>query len=88
MRILSPALKGLIKLRWSSIDNFLLNPESTQTMLFNNLVHSGQFTEFGKKYDFQHIDSVREFKKNVPVNEYEDLKPYIHQQQDRYQVSC
>ena len=77
MRILSPALKGLIKLRWSSIDNFLLNPESTQTMLFNNLVHSGQFTEFGKKYDFQHIDSVREFKKNVPVNEYEDLKPYI-----------
>jgi len=77
MRILSPALKGLIKLRWSSIDNFLLNPESTQTMLFNNLVHSGQFTEFGKKYDFQHLDNVREFKKNVPVSEYEDLKPYI-----------
>ncbi|GBL34613.1 indole-3-acetic acid-amido synthetase GH3.2 [Filimonas sp.] len=77
MRILSPALKGLIKLRWSSIDNFLLNPESTQTMLFNNLVHSGQFTEYGKKYDFQHINSIKEFKKNVPVNEYEDLKPYI-----------
>jgi hypothetical protein len=46
-------------------------------MLFNNLVHSGQFTEFGKKYDFQHLDNVREFKKNVPVSEYEDLKPYI-----------
>ncbi len=77
MRILSPALKGFIKLRWSSIDNFLLNPESTQTMLFNSLVHNGQFTEFGKKFDFQQINSIKEFKKNVPVNEYEDLKPYI-----------
>jgi hypothetical protein len=77
MRILNPALKGFIKLRWSSIDNFLLNPESTQTMLFNGLIHSGQFTEFGKKYDFQQLDSIKEFKKNVPVHEYEDLKPYI-----------
>ena len=77
MRILSPALKGFIKLRWSSIDNFLLNPESTQMMLFNNLVHSGQFTEYGKKFGFQDIDDIKDFKKNVPVNEYEDLKPYI-----------
>jgi len=77
MRIISPALKGFIKLRWSSIDNFLLNPESTQTMLFNNLVHSGQFTEYGKKFNFQHIDGIKDFKKNVPVNEYNDLKPYI-----------
>lgn len=77
MRILSPALKGFIKLRWSSIDNFLLNPTNTQTMLFNNLVHSGQFTEYGKKFDFQHINSIKDYKKNVPVNEYDDLKPYI-----------
>ena len=77
MKIVSPALKGFIKLRWSSIDNFLLNPVSTQTMLFNNLVHSGQFTEFGKKYDFENINHIREYKKNVPVHEYNDLKPFI-----------
>ncbi|MBK7763497.1 MAG: GH3 auxin-responsive promoter family protein [Bacteroidetes bacterium] len=78
MIILSPALKGFIKLRWSSIDNFLLNPASTQAMVFNSLVHNGQFTEFGKKYDFQHINDVKEFKKLVPISEYEDLRPYIH----------
>lgn len=77
MKIVSPAIKGFIKLRWSSIDNFLLNPESTQAMLFNNLVHSGQFTEYGKKFDFQHINTIKEFKKNTPINEYEDIKPYI-----------
>jgi hypothetical protein len=77
MKILNPALKGLIKLRWNSIDNFLLNPETTQTMLFNSLIHSGQFTEFGKQYDFQNINSIKEFKKNVPISNYDDLKPYI-----------
>jgi hypothetical protein len=77
MKILNPAVKGFIKLRWNSIDNFLLNPESTQTMLFNSLLHSGQFTEFGKKYDFQNINNVKEFKQNVPISHYDDLKPYI-----------
>lgn len=77
MRILNPALKGLLKLRWSAIDNFLLNPESTQVMVFNSLINNGQFTEFGRQYSFQNINDIKEFKNNVPVHEYEDLKPYI-----------
>ncbi|MBL7765499.1 MAG: GH3 auxin-responsive promoter family protein [Chitinophagaceae bacterium] len=77
MNILSPAIKGLLKLRWSAIDNFLLNPENTQMMVFNSLIHSGQFTEFGKQYHFQKINHIRDFKKNVPIQEYEDIKPYI-----------
>jgi hypothetical protein len=78
MKLISPALKGLIKLRWSSIDNFLLNPESTQAMLFNSLIHNGQFTEFGKKYNFEHIHRIKEFKNQVPIHEYDSMKPYIH----------
>lgn len=77
MKILNPALKGLLKLRWSSIDNFLLNPENTQVMVFNSLIHSGQFTEFGRKFDFTRINHIKEYKKIVPVHEYDDLKPYI-----------
>lgn len=46
-------------------------------MLFNSLIHNGQFTEFGRKYDFQQINDVKEYKKRVPVHEYDDLKPYI-----------
>lgn len=78
MKILNPALKSFIKLRWSGIDNFLLNPESTQAMVFNNLIHNGQFTEFGKKYNFQHINSLKDFKSSVPIHDYDELKPYIH----------
>lgn len=77
MKILNPALKGIIKLRWSAIDNFLLNPDTTQIMVFNSLINAGQFTQFGREYHFQQINQISDFKKNVPVHEYDDLKPYI-----------
>jgi hypothetical protein len=77
MSIISPAFKGLIKLRQSAIDNFTHNPIDTQQQVFNQLVGSAQFTEYGKKYDFEHIDSITDFQKKVPINDYETLKPYI-----------
>jgi hypothetical protein len=82
MKILSPALKSFFKLRWSGIDNYLLNPLNTQAMVFNSLIQNGQFTEFGKKYDFQNINSVKDYKKAVPIQEYDDIKPYIMKMMD------
>lgn len=77
MSIISPAFKGFIKLRQSAIDNFMLNPIDTQQQVFNKLIGSAQFTEYGKKYHFERIDSIADFQKQVPVNDYESLKPYI-----------
>lgn len=77
MSIISPALKGYFRLRASAIDNFMLNPIDTQKQVFNKIIGSAQFTEYGKKYDFHHINHVAEFKKNVPITDYDDLKPYI-----------
>lgn len=75
--IISPAIKGYMKLRQSAIDNFMLNPVDTQMQVFNRLVGSAQFTDYGKKYSFEKIDNILDFKKNVPVNDYDSLKPYI-----------
>ncbi|MDI9320204.1 MAG: GH3 auxin-responsive promoter family protein [Phycisphaerales bacterium] len=66
-----------MKLRTSVIDNFMLNPIDTQLRVFNNLIGTAQFTEYGKKYDFQHINSISDFQRQVPLNDYESLKPYI-----------
>jgi hypothetical protein len=66
-----------MKLRLSAIDNFVLNPIDTQKQVFNYLVGSAQFTEYGRKYGFEHINSIKEFKERVPVNDYDSLKPYI-----------
>src|ERR1700743_2086962 len=75
--IISPAFRGLIKLRQSAIDNFMHNPIDTQQQVFNHLVGSAQFTEYGKKYKFEQINSITDFQKSVPINDYESLKPYI-----------
>jgi hypothetical protein len=77
MSIISPAIKRYMKLRLSAIDNFVLNPIDTQKQVFNYLVGSAQFTEYGRKYGFEHINSIKEFKERVPVNDYDSLKPYI-----------
>ena len=34
-------------------------------------------TEYGRKYDFGSIHSIREYQKKVPFSTYEDYKPYI-----------
>jgi len=34
-------------------------------------------SEFGKKYGFQSIKTVDEFRNAVPIHSYEDLKPYV-----------
>lgn len=77
MSIISPALKGFMKLRQSAIHNFMLNPVDTQQQVFNELIGSAQFTEYGKKYGFEKINSVSDFRKQVPINDYDTLKPYI-----------
>jgi len=75
--IISPAFKGYIKLRQSAIDNYMHNPIDTQQQVFNNLIGTAQFTEYGKKYGFERIDSIIDFQRNVPINDYDSLKPYI-----------
>jgi len=77
MGILHPAIKTYIQLRQSAIDNFALNPIDTQQRVFNDLIGLAQFTEYGKQYDFAHINTIKEFKSQVPVNDYDSLKPYI-----------
>ncbi|HTO16067.1 MAG TPA: GH3 auxin-responsive promoter family protein [Edaphocola sp.] len=78
MALLSPAIKQIMKMRLSAVDNFMLNPIDTQTKVFNDLLGSARFTEFGKQFNFDNISSVNEFKETVPVSDYDDLKPYIN----------
>ncbi len=78
MGILNPAIKTYFQLRQSAIDNFVLNPLGAQQQVFNDLLSSGQFTEYGKKYDFAQINSIKEFKEQVPIADYDTLKPYIN----------
>ena len=82
MKILNPAIRSFIKLRRSYIEHYTHNPINAQTTTFNDLISSAQFTEFGKKYDFPHINNFKDFKKSVPIHTYEDIYPYIKRMMD------
>lgn len=67
----------IFKKRIHQIELFKKFPIEVQTELFQNLISVSSNTEYGKKYNFQDILSYDEFKTNVPLAEYDDLKPYI-----------
>ena len=59
------------------IDNWSNNPVAAQREVLQELVTAAQYTEFGKKYGFHKLFTLKEFKQKVPVQEYNDVKPYI-----------
>jgi hypothetical protein len=78
MKFLSPAISKLARMRLWRIENWSNHPVAAQREVLQDLVTAAQYTEFGKKYNFSKLFSVKEFKKNVPIHEYDDIKPYIH----------
>lgn len=53
------------------------NPIGTQQVVFEQLIKEAQQTQFGKDHHFDQIKSTTDFAKQVPIRDYEDLKPYV-----------
>ncbi|MGZ5189497.1 MAG: GH3 auxin-responsive promoter family protein [Flavisolibacter sp.] len=77
MKFLSSAISRLARLRLWSIVQRMNDPVSTQFGVWQDLIAAGQYTEFGRKYRFDRIQSLKQYKQKVPIHSYEDLKPYI-----------
>ncbi len=59
------------------IKNWKEHPDVSQRQVLQHLITTTQYTEFGKKYGFSKIFTLKEFKQKVPIQEYDDVKPYI-----------
>jgi GH3 auxin-responsive promoter len=77
MKLLSPAISSLARMRLWRIEAWKNNPFDAQREVLQDLVTSAQYTEFGRKFNFSQLFTTKAFKETVPVHEYEDLKPYI-----------
>jgi hypothetical protein len=53
-------------------------PARTQQKVFEGLIKTAKNTLFGKDHDFSSIKNYEDFKKRVPVRDYEELSPYIN----------
>lgn len=63
--------------RLKEIDLYNTNTEYIQEKVLQRLVDHSRHTEWGKKYNYQHIRNYTDFQKHVPLQSYEDIKPYI-----------
>jgi len=77
VKLLSPAISTLARLRMWRIESWIKHPVEAQREVLQDLVTSAQYTEFGRKYNFSRLFTVKAFKQAVPIHEYDDLKPYI-----------
>ncbi len=71
------AFNWYYKKRYKEIEHIIENPHVAQKQIFDTLIESARNTEWGKLHDFRSIRTPKDFQSNVPVQDYESLKPFI-----------
>lgn len=74
---LNTVFSWFITKRIHQIDLFRKYPAEVQEDVLRDLIEWGTDTEFGREHGFAEIKDVDDFKKGVPVRDYEGHKPYI-----------
>lgn len=59
------------------IELFIKYPHDVQNEWMSQLIKEAQGTEFGKQYNFSGIKNYEQFKREIPLQDYESLKPFI-----------
>ena len=67
----------LIRKRITQIDTIRNAPLDVQNDVFRSLIETAKDTEWGLLHDYSIIESYQQFKDIVPIQDYEDVKPYI-----------
>jgi hypothetical protein len=77
MSIKSLAAKIFAKRIAKKTQKWVDNPVATQEKLLQKLIATAKNTNFGKDHNFEAIRNHDDFVKNVPIRDYEELKPYV-----------
>jgi hypothetical protein len=62
---------------YNKTQSWASNPIETQRKVFEDLMYQAKQTVFGIDHHFDQIKNHEDFIKNVPVRDYEELKPYV-----------
>ncbi len=77
MALLNSVLSWIMNKRMHQIELFIKYPHDVQQEWFRTLLLKADDTEWGKKFDYQSIKTIEQYRERVPISDYEDLKPYI-----------
>lgn len=59
------------------LSRYATEPDKVQHEVLMRLVNKAKSTEWGKKYDYATIRTYEDFKQRVPLQTYEEVKPYV-----------
>lgn len=79
MPIVNSLVSWYLKKRVPFIDRIMLEPHAVQEEQLTKLLRHAELTFFGSKANFSKIRNYEDFKKQVPVTNYDGFKPYIDQ---------
>ena len=77
MGIKSALAKPVAAFAVMQINKWKKNAVVAQHKVFNKLISEAKDTVFGKDHRFREITSYEDFKRQVLISDYEDLRPYI-----------
>lgn len=66
---------------WASLWRKTEDPQTAQNQLLMDILAAKSATSFGQEHRFRDIKSYDDYKKNIAVQSYEDLRPYIEKQE-------
>jgi len=77
MSVKSIGAKIFAKVIYNTTKKWADNPVETQQKVFHELLAAADKTQFGKDHNFASIKSYEDFAKQVPIRDYEQLRPYV-----------
>ncbi|TAF74720.1 MAG: hypothetical protein EAZ53_07970 [Bacteroidetes bacterium] len=77
MGLVNSLVRFFLEPRITEIQRFMDNPHEMQHIVFKELISKAENTEWGKKYDYESINSYKKYQERVPISTYEQLFPYI-----------
>jgi len=60
-------------------DKLTKDPKSSQKKYLLKVIRNNSDTLYGKEYGFSNISSIEDYRDHVPINQYNDLEPYVTQ---------
>ena len=77
MSIKSTVAKLFALLIYKKEQNWIQHPIETQHKVFQDLLNQAKETQFGNDHNFAAIKTFEDFARQVPIRDYEGLRPYI-----------
>jgi hypothetical protein len=82
MPLLNSVIKWVNIKRNYQIQYYREYPHEIQNETLFSLTQSAQNTEWGKKHKYRKIDSLDTFQKSIPLQDYNDIKPFVDRLRD------